>query len=74
MEKSRLYFAWEKGPAVVEKVPDGSLGFILGNDAWIPASPAQVADFVIDGAELSESAFNERFGTIGGTLPNLPVE
>ena len=73
MEKSRLYFAWEKAPAVIEPVPEGSLGFFISDDSWMPASPAQVADFFVDGTELSETSFKEKFGTIGGTLPDLPV-
>ena len=42
MEKSRLYFAWEKAPAVIEPVPEGSLGFFISDDAWMPASPAEL--------------------------------
>ena len=74
MEKlDTLYFAWEQGPAVVESVPEGKLGFFIKGDSWMSASPAQVADFVLDGVQLSETEFNDRFGTIGGTLPDLPV-
>lgn len=72
--EERLYFSWEKGPAVVEPVPEGKLGFFLRDDSWVSASPRQVVDFVLDGIELSEAEFKEKFGTIGGILPNLPTE
>ena len=72
--KERLYFSWEGGPAVIEPVPEGELGFFHRDDAWVLASPRQVFDFFVDGIELSEAEFKEKFGTIGGILPNLPSE
>lgn len=72
--KERLYFTWEEGPAVIDPVDAGYLGFFIspGNADWTLAEPSQVADFFVDGLKMSESDFNNKFGGIGSDLPELP--
>ena len=68
------YFTWEEGPAVVEPVELGYLGFFIlpGNSDWTLAEPSQFADFFVDGEEMSKADFERKFGVIGKDLPELP--
>tara|TARA_B100000123_G_scaffold85294_1_gene61672 strand:- start:779 stop:1012 length:234 start_codon:yes stop_codon:yes gene_type:complete len=74
MEKETLYFDWEEGPAVINPVEAGYLGFFIspGNSDWTLAEPSQVADFFVDGSKMSKTDFETKFGVIGKDLPELP--
>ena len=70
-----LYFSWEYGPAVITpEVDDSVFGFFMSPELtkWEMATPSQIADFFIDGHRLSQTEFEDRFGTICATLPELP--
>ena len=66
-----------KCPAVL--VPDsdeaGYLAFFMkpGAKDWSPAGGAKIVDWYKDGSTLTKSEFEDMFGTIGGSLPKLPV-
>ncbi len=75
MEKfDTLYFKWESGPAVLVPVGEGDLGYFIPPDDgnWRLATPSQIADFFVDGIKLSKSDFENTFGVIGESLPDLP--
>tara|TARA_R100001129_G_scaffold163337_1_gene128883 strand:+ start:1129 stop:1365 length:237 start_codon:yes stop_codon:yes gene_type:complete len=74
-EFNTLYFTWEEGPAVLEPVENGDIGFFItpGESNWMLATPRQVADFFIDGSEMSKTNFENKFGGIGEGLPELPA-
>ena len=67
----RLYFTWEEGPAVIDPVGKGYEGYFIspGNSNWTLAQPSQIADFFIDGSEMSKSGFEKKFGVIGKDIP-----
>lgn len=48
-EFNTLYFTWEEGPAVLEPVENGDIGFFItpGESNWMLATPRQVADFLL---------------------------
>ena len=75
MEKETLYFGWEDGPAVVNPTEAGYRGYFIspGGSDWTLAMPSQVADFFVDGSEMSKAAFEKTFGIIGADLPELPA-
>jgi hypothetical protein len=66
-----------KCPAVL--VPDsdesGYLAFFMkpGAKDWSPAGMGKISDWYENGSTLSKSEFEGMFGSIGGSLPNLPV-
>jgi len=71
----RLYFTWEKGPAVLNPVDDADFGFFISpeNNNWTLAEPSQVADFFVDGSKMSKEDFESKFGVIGKELPEIPA-
>jgi hypothetical protein len=40
---------------------------------WSPAGMGKISDWYENGSTLSKSEFEGMFGSIGGSLPNLPV-
>ena len=66
-----------KCPAVL--VPDsdesGYLAFFMkpGAKDWSPAGMGKISDWYENGSTLTKSEFEGMFGSIGGSLPNLPV-
>ena len=73
-----LYFSWEQSAAVLVNIsPEEDKGYILPvlkeEGGWLEATPDQVKDFFIDGSRISISEFENMFGVIGDTLPDLPV-
>tara|TARA_B100000795_G_C22479733_1_gene316174 strand:+ start:164 stop:415 length:252 start_codon:yes stop_codon:yes gene_type:complete len=64
-----------KCPAVL--VPDsdesGYLAFFMkpGAKDWSPAGMGKISDWYENGSTLTKSEFEDMFGTIGGSLPNL---
>jgi len=72
-----LYFSWQRGPAVIAPNSDesGYLAFFMKPEDkdWSPAGMGKISDWYENGSTLSKSEFEDMFGTIGGSLPNLPV-
>lgn len=70
------YYEWEGLPAVIVQVDDGASvkGFFLSDDGrWVPATIAQLLDFVREGEKLPQETFEAELGVIGQSLPNLPT-
>ena len=70
---STLYFDWYGKPALIFPVNAGYEGCYLDpdNSKWIISTPHQMLDFFYKGTELTKEEFEEKFGSIGGSLHQL---
>ena len=70
------YLSWERGPAIIGDFPEEGVTkafFIpVGSSDWIKASGGQYGDIGENGGLMTKEEFENRFGVIGETLPELP--
>ena len=70
------YLSWERGPAIIGLFPEEGVTkafFIpVGGSDWIKASGGQYGDIGENGGLLTKEEFENTFGVIGETLPELP--
>ena len=76
------YISWDRRPAVLCAIeapthPEGEYveAYFISSTApsWQKAIPVQFVDILREGRVLEQAQFEEIFGVIGDTLPELPV-
>ena len=76
------YISWDRRPAVICAIeapthPEGEYveAYCITSVSpnWEKALPVQFVDILREGEVLSQEEFEEMFGVIGDTLPELPV-
>lgn len=76
------YISWDRRPAITAAIeapthPEGeyveSYFISSSSPTWKKASAVQFVDILREGEVLEPAEFEEMFGVIGETLPELPV-